>query len=351
MLNQKQKDLILDLYFGCGTDSDINDARALIAANSEASTLYDQLESQLDVMGRLKEQTYSCPDHLAQSTIEKLKSVAKSTENIRLNELLEKEQEKVPVTAGKSFWKRAFDAAAVAAGLLIMAGIYFPTVNNMRYQSWKTACQANMAAIASGIGSYISDNDGMLPAVEMKKDAPWWKVGYQGEENHSNTRNLWQMVQGEYVKPGHFVCPGKSHGRAISLDRQNIDHLRDFPSRRYITYSSRLMPNQQAVRSNGQRIIFISDANPLFEKVNKKTYSPDSMEFKAIKLCERLINRNSLNHRKRGQNVMFTDGSVKFFRVRKLDLANDDDIFTVRGTETYSGCESPNGETDIFMVP
>ncbi len=351
MLNERQKNLILDLYFGCGSDEDVNDARALIASSSEASTLYGQLESQMDVLGNVRNETVKCPDHLAKSTVARLKEVAASSRNnIRLTELLEKEREKkAEKVSGSGFWRRAIDTAAVAAGLLIVASIYFPTVNNMRYKSWLTGCKSNMASIANGVSNYALDNDGQLPAVSMGQNAPWWKVGYQGEENHSNTRHLWKLVQGGYVQPGDFVCPGRSGGRAVSLDNQNIGLFRDFPNRKFVTYSSRLI--DPSTRKIGKRIIFISDANPMFEDIVIQSYSPDSVEFKAIELCDKLKKKNSVNHNSRGQNVMFTDGSVEFSVTRIIIQGGKDDIYTVKGMKSYSGRERPENDSDVFLVP
>jgi hypothetical protein len=349
-LNERQKNLILDLYFACGNEEDLNDARALVASNSEAAVLYDRLESQMDVLGHVKESPVLCPDHLAQKTIEKLKFVASQTNNIRLTELLAAEQNK-SIIHERGFWKRGLDVAAAAAAVLVVAGLYLPTVNNIRYKSWLASCQSNMASIAQGLTSYAGDNQNQLPSVENPKDSPWWKVGYQGEENLSNTRPLWKLVQGKYVRPGVFVCPGRSAGRAVSLDNQRIGHLKDFPERKYITYSSILTGNDSAPVITQTRIIFISDSNPIFEGVNADTRSKDSREFKAVELCEKLRHKNSLNHNRRGQNIMLTDGNVQFIKTRQIQLGDNDDIFTVKGRNTYSGRERPTGDNDVFLVP
>lgn len=349
-LSERQKNLILDLYFACGSEEDLNDARALIASSSEAAVLYDKLESQMDVLGHVKDSSVRCPDHLAQKTVDKLKFVASQTKNIRLTELLAAEQGK-PVTYEKGLWKRGLDFAAAAAAILIIAGLYLPTVNNIRYKSWLASCQSNMASIAQGLTSYAGDNQNQLPSVENPKDSPWWKVGYQGEENLSNTRPLWKLVQGKYVRPGVFVCPGRSAGRAVSLDSQRIGHLKDFPGRKYITYSSILTGGDSSPVITQARIIFISDANPIFEDVNADTLSKDSSEFKAVELCEKLRSKNSINHNRHGQNIMLTDGNVQFIKTRLVQLGDDDDIFTVKGKNTYSGCERPVGNNDVFLVP
>jgi hypothetical protein len=162
---------------------------------------------------------------------------------------------------------------------------------------------------------------------------------------------LWKLVQGKYVLPSAFVCPGRSAGRAVSLDNQRIGHLKDFPERKYITYSSILTGNDSAPVITQTRIIFISDANPIFEDVNPDNNSHDSKEFKAVELCDKLRRQNSINHSRHGQNIMFTDGNVQFIKTRMAQLGDDDDIFTVKGRDTYSGRERPAGNNDVFLVP
>lgn len=352
-LNNDHKNLILDLYFGCAENERLNDARALIAANSDAAKLYSQIEESMEILDYLKEDDHKCPDHLVANTVNKLKEASERSQS-RLEELLAHEQVKVATTS-QSFWRRMFDVAAVAAMIVIVSGLYFPTVNNMRQKSWNTACQANMSGIATAVSNYARDNDGQLPAVYMPNNAPWWKVGYQGEENYSNTRHLWKLVQNKYVNPGAFVCQGRSDGRAVSLDNQNIEHLRDFPDRKYITYSFQLIKNRVPRIDTQSSMVLMSDSNPVFENLKRKESAGyDNIEFKTLKLCKRLERLNSRNHRRAGQNLMYSDGSVKFLTIRSIQLGGEnesDDIFTVRGTMNYSGCEETKEHKDIFLVP
>ena len=55
-------------------------------------------------------------------------------------------------------------------------------------------------------------------------------------------------------------------------------------------------------------------------------------------------------HPRRGQNVLFGDGSVSFRKKRCVGVA-DDDIFTLRNTLFYQGHEVPSCRTDTFLAP
>lgn len=345
-LTNKQKNLILDLYFGCGSDEDRFQASDLISSNLDAAMLYEQMEQNFDVLGHLKEDSFRCPQHLFESTVLKLKQVSQS---VSLKQLLDYELGKLDTTK-KSFWKRAFDLSAIAASILIVASVYFPTVNNLRYKSWITACKSNMASIAGAVTDYANDNQGNVPAVAMQAESPWWKVGDQGNENQSNTRHLWKLVQQGYVQPGVFVCQGRSNNRPVRLDTQDTSNLKDFPDRRYITYSLQLINSENIPNIQNQRFILISDSNPIFEKI-KTDQKGQNKEFSPVQLCKKLLQKNSLNHKGRGQNVMFSDGSVGYITVRYTDNKTQDDIFTISEKDFYKGTERPNRTSDIFLVP
>jgi len=70
--------------------------------------------------------------------------------------------------------------------------------------------------------------------------------------------------------------------------------------------------------------------------------------FKSFRLDDQLRNARSINHYGSGQNVLFVDNSVEFNRDR---MHSGDDIYTVRGTESYTGYESPSDEKDTFLAP
>ena len=103
---------------------------------------------------------------------------------------------------------------------------------------------------------------------------------------------------------------------------------------------------------NGKLIcqkVVMADCNPLFEESTGDFSKP--FELRIDKKSSKL---NSSNHSffgcRRGQNVLFDDGHVKFLRTRHVDLSGDD-IFTLRNTASYHGFEVPFDETDIFLAP
>ena len=69
-----------------------------------------------------------------------------------------------------------------------------------------------------------------------------------------------------------------------------------------------------------------------------------------LKLDDKLLKLNSINHKRKGQNILNCDGAVKFIRTRRVEITNDD-IFTIREQPVYEGIETPKCEDDAFLAP
>jgi hypothetical protein len=351
-LNKEQRDILLDYYFECADQKETDTAKELLEYHKGAIEFYNKLHDSLSPLEHLDHETHAnCPDHLVERTLERLyTNVTETTDSGQLEKLLRAESEKI-VTRRPSFWRNFAQAAAVAAGVFIIASLFVPVTRQMRAQAWKTVCQANLAKIGLGITQYANEHDGFLPAVATKAGSPWWKVGSTQPENQSNTRHLWLLVKEGYLQPNVFVCPGGIRGKALKLDlaRAQIAQLSDFPDRSYITYSFKLICDQNRATRPSGRIPLMADANPIFETCLKNKDCLSKTEFEPVTLSERLLRVNSSSHGRKGQNVMFSDGTTNFFTERIFE--QNDDIFTVKNLNVYRGTESPGSETDVFLVP
>ena len=353
-LNKEEKDIILDFYFRCGDEKHITRARDMIASDPRAAKLYSRLEETLTQLDHIKYEP--CPDNLVDLTIARLK-LAASAEQARLESLLATEHRKstqarsMAATTRQSFWRNVAEVAAVAAVILVVVGVYFPTTSNMRQIAWRNRCNAGLARVGAGIASYTNDHNGALPAVKMTAGAPWWKVGDQGTKNQSNTRHIWLLVKDGYVKSEDFVCPGRKDGQPANLDIAQVRRYSDFPNRRSMNFSFMLMNDKTArrLRKAGSKMVMLSDLNPVFETlVENRDLLKESDEFTRVLISRQLMEMMSTNHKGKGQNLLFGDGSAQF---KKIRIILGDDIFTIKGKNIYSGCEIPFNDEDIFLAP
>ncbi len=337
-LSEYQKQLLFDYCMGLTSQAEADEVCRLISSSEEAAEIHSELKAALSPLANLEAE--SCPDDLAESTILRLNNAARSSQ-LQLEQLLAAEQAG-KVTTKSWFWRNFSEVAAIAAVVLFVAGIFVPSFRFVRQKYYQSKCQLGLSQIWQGLNNYRFDHDGQMPYVATAAGAPWWKVGDQGKENQSNTRHIWLLVKNNYVEPAFFICPAKLPKKLIQYDPLQYN---DFPDRKHITYSFRIMCDKLKSQSQPGRTVLMSDLNPLFENLHPK----NAISFK-LKLDEELASINSINHDRRGQNVLFCNGSVKFVKTRRLG-AEMDDIFTLQNTHIYQGTEIPSSDTDSFLAP
>ena len=341
-ISNEQKQLLFDYCVGLTSQEQTAEAEALIYSNDQAAEIHSKLQATLAPLESVELEP--CPNDLAERTIWRISNLADSGQH-RLEQLLVSEQTQ-KVTTKVTFLRNLSEMAAVAAAVILVTAVLVPTLSFARQKYRQQRCRMQLGSIFQGLSNYISDHDGQPPAVASAAGAPWWKVGCQDNENCSNTRHIWLLVKGGYVDSVDFVCPGRSRRQTPRLKNFQVQNYNDFPGREYITYSFRI---RCRMRENGRllcRKVLMADLSPLFEKL------PDdhSKPFKPLHLNPELLILNSINHKRRGQNVLFGDGRVEFLKTRHTGISKDD-IFTLQDTDIYQGCEVPSSATDSFLAP
>ena len=344
-LSNEQKELLFDYCIGLTSQNESDEAEALISSNQEAAEIHFKLKAALEPLGSLEPE--SCPDELVFNTISRVQNHVDSGQQ-QLRQLLASEQTR-SVGVQSWSWQDLGKRLAVAAVFMVAGSILFTSFKVVsgyaRRNSWQQRCKMQMGSVFQGLRNYISDYDNQAPAVATMAGAPWWKLGDQGSKNHSNTRHIYLLPKYNYVNIEDFVCPACKGEVPLKLTDSQIKRLKDFPSRRYVTYSFQINCRKTA---NGKllcRKVIMADTNPLFENLPKDF----SKQFR-LQLNRALLTLNSINHKSRGQNVLFGDGHIKFLKTRFIGIS-EDDIYTLQDTDVYQGCEVPSCETDFFLAP
>ena len=341
-LNSEQKELIFDYCMGLASPEQIVEAQKLISSDEEAAEIHSKLQATLAPLESVTLE--ECPQHLVESTLSHVDTVAASSTD-RLRQLIAGEQQR-NVPSGHWYWIGAIRKLATAAVFVIAGSVLFTTFNYMRFDSLRQRCQMQQSGFFRGLGKYVDDHDGKQPAVAMQAGAPWYKIGYQGNENHSNTRRLYALVKNGYVDQDSFICPAcNKNERAPKLTASQIETNKDFRDRRYITYSFQIQCRQGSDGELHCRKVVMADLSPLFENLSNDFGKPLQ-----VRLNKRLLTINSVNHKRKGQNVLFGDGHVEFLKRRFISLSQDD-IFTLQNTDVYRGNEVPACTTDFFLAP
>ena len=224
---------------------------------------------------------------MVERTILLLKNTQQNSQT-HLKELLDHEQN-IRTVPSNTLWLNLGKIAAAAAALIILVPLFNASLNYIHYNTSKQRCQSHLARIFNGLINYTNDYEGNMPSVATSMGAPWWKIGDQGKENQSNTRNAWLLVKGNYASPQDFVCPGKKQSKLAPCDCTK----NDFPSREYVIYSLRLKCNKTLENCLSGSKVIMADLNPIFEELPHNF----SQSFKR-ELNEELLTRNSINHNK-----------------------------------------------------
>jgi hypothetical protein len=345
-LNDQQKQLLFDYSLGLTSDRETAEAEKLLSWHEEAIELHHTFKLALAPLDSVE--LDRCPDDLTERLLLRLKDAAqRASELKRLEQLLAAERSgsrtiKIPL------WRNWSEVVTAAAAVFLFISVLFPSIGFMRQRLGQTYCSAQLGDIYKGFHNYVSDHDGLLPAVAMTPGSPWWKVGYQGQENYSNTRRVWLLVKNEYVAPGRFLCPGRREQHKVSYDVFKVQNFSDFPSRIYIQYSVRIVCPMFKDRDLREKGVLMADRNPLSEGLPS-----DFSQLCRLQLGERLMTANSVNHRSRGQNALLRDGSVEFTKKRHTSVSQDD-IYVLQDMSCdteVSGCEMPSCSADIFLAP
>lgn len=339
-LDGHKKQLLFDYCMGITSQDESLQARELISSDPGAAEIYSKLKSVFSPLDKLESEP--CPDGLLEQTLLRLNEASNSG-HIHLQQLL-KQQSKDTVTTSR-FWRNFSQMAATAAAVVLIAGVLFTSLHSVRQNYWQGNCSKQLAQFYSGLSNYRNDNDGLMPLAASAGEAAWWKYSGDKSVSHSNTRNLWMLAKQDYVDHDTFVCPAKRQGCAIQIDESSARKFDDFPDRRYITYSYRVICNKASGEQRPSVTVLLSDQNPLFERL------PIGRGGKLnLKIDDLLSRVNSSNHSGRGQNVLFCDGAVRFKKTRRIGISKDD-IFTLKNTKVYRGTEMPVCTTDAFLAP
>jgi len=256
---------ILDYHLGLDTPEERERTRDLLAKEPEAQRLHEALRKSMEPLSRWVVQ--SPPSGLAERTL----SFIHQHPSRRKPVLLEPQKEEAE-TKRRSWWvlSNLRDAIAVAASLAIIFLATLPTTRYARQIAWQNACASQMRQAGVAMAHYAQDSNGAMPYVQIHAGSVWWKVGQQGEQNHSNTRNLYLLVKGGYLPAEAFLCPGDPNVKSIRIQvpREMLKNLQDFADRTQVNYSLRLMIQPRILNAENSSTPLLSDQNPIFTDLN-----------------------------------------------------------------------------------
>lgn len=176
------------------------------------------------------------------------------------------------VGVSPSRWK---DFVAVACVAIMLLAIGMPLSTWLRGRSIDARCSANMRTIAGALDTYTKDHGALPFAASLGADFASlldWR-GYQ------NSSHLSPLHEHQYCDPGCLCCAGAPEGAGYAF--QVPSRMADWRWR------------------GGERVPVLSDRNPIID-----------FERRGLRVAS--LVGNSPDHDGRGENMLFTDGSIEF---------------------------------------
>ncbi len=242
-------------------------------------------------------------------------------------------------------WARWRDLVGVAAVLLVGASVVVPVMSASRLHQLRGGCAANMASIASAMSSYASAYRDSLPVASASMGDRWSEVG--GSPGRSNSANLYTLVRTGFAKVRDLACPGNDRACREALSPEAMD----WRSIESVSYSYQVM---------------FGDQRPGWRDPSKTAVLADRSPgvLRALAGEPGIPLENSPNHFRRGQSVLFCDGSVSWQCTPELNRNGTiDNIWLPWAIEevlrqigagepvTLEGKEVPGPDGDAFLAP
>ncbi len=413
-LTKKQKDLLIDFYFGCGSQEDMVAAAELISINTEAANLYAKLEN---LMAVLKEPLgQKCPDSLVESTIARIKGSSSSAVSCDQRALLLEYFFKCGSSENMAQAKRLIeidqDAARLYATIEANLSVVDEAVHSdcpeslvsstmskilgvsetestldrlirlqrknsriSHFSQWSTF--AKVAALAAMVALVVAV---YLPGANYLRERSYKAMC---KANLNNVSRGLAAYAGDNLGASPLVKSSATNswwrvGDQNSPDKSATSNLWLMVKGNYVKPEDFLCPGN-ACHSNRLRSIDVANFSNDFPNSNYVDYS-----FRIVAPSNaRLDGSNSIIAA--DSNPMFDDrcdsrlNSFKSFVVtnnmlrmasknhaskgqnllyrdgsvefNRNRLVGGDDIYTIRGTREYNGSELPSDKDDVFLIP
>jgi len=254
------------------------------------------------------------------------------------------------------FLPRAFtlvELLVVISIIAILATLLMPSLSKAitMYQR-RTGCQANQSQILKACRTYMINGNTTLPSVH-----PTFTNWADMEEG--NPGGLWLLVKKGLCPRRVFVCPEARNVREWEAPRLDANSFFYFPGRGVSTLSYSYI---SMVRSDDYRLadrmtmanieptlVVLADQNPRCTPGTRQVLPYDQTEDAANLDDEQ--KRNSLNHKRYGQNLAKMDGSA-LWQYDPNDPTDDNDIYATDANQPGDELNGKLGSLrDPFLIP
>jgi len=232
------------------------------------------------------------------------------------------------------------EIVAVAAMIVLAVGVGVPGMLHMRERQQRLGCSWNLAQLGRGLQQYANAFNASLPFVGWSGNDSWQPTRQPDVVTIPNRRHVYPLLRMRYVRdPRLFVCPSQRH---VPMPKDEIERHDDFLEGRNFSYAYQNMCGCRPSANDDPRLPILADENPLFED---GVFVPGTLRLTG----KDPTRANSRAHRGAGQNILTLGGNVKWSKTPLCGI-DDDNIWILRGVETYTGREGPTCSSDSHLL-
>jgi prepilin-type N-terminal cleavage/methylation domain-containing protein len=251
----------------------------------------------------------------------------------------------------------------VLAIITIILGILLPAGERVRHQAYIDKCASNLRQIGLALQMYAGDNNGNYPRTRFDPTymnplvtdtgitaADPFQAG--GVAFNDLTAPIFLLMKAERLQPAVLICPYNDDTSYVA-DSANLQGRSNFTDeKRNLGYSfANPYPGPAAARA-GYRLTnklpagfaVAADRNPGVDQMHDNVNAPTADSPTSV-----ILQANSNNHEKDGQNVLYGDGRVEWTKSAFVGIARDN-IYTA-GNMPLSVEASPTGPSDSVLLP
>src|SRR5947209_3366489 len=208
--------------------------------------------------------------------------------------------------------------------VVILFSIFIPYVSKVRESEHRAQCAENLRTIMTALRTYAGADHGNFPRVIYDPaHNPDGYVAYSGARApdpfardtqvrpNDVTASLWLLIRSGLAKPASFICPSTNDAPEADAHPEKWKERANFSSGWHLSYSyASPFSSAAGYKLNDylpSDFALMADKNPGVTPAGSNVGGPswDAPPFQ-------LEQANSLNHRRVGQNVLYTDGHVQF---------------------------------------